>query len=57
MEHLAKFDTKHVFGDRRMNYNFSAGPCILPTAVYDKVKEEGDNYKGTGQNIMELSHR
>ena len=24
---------------------------------YDKIKEEGENYAGTGMNILELSHR
>jgi phosphoserine aminotransferase len=29
----------------------------MPTDVLERAKEEMDNYKGTGQNIMEMSHR
>lgn len=38
-------------------YNFSAGPSMLPLAVLEKVKEELLNYDGTGQSVMEMSHR
>jgi len=51
------FDTKHVIGDRRDAYNFSAGPCVLPRAVLDKAASEMVNYRGCGQSVLELSHR
>lgn len=38
-------------------YNFSAGPSILPVPVLEQVKEDLLNYKGTGQSVMEMSHR
>ena len=38
-------------------YNFSAGPSILPLEVLEQVKEDLLNYKGTGQSVMEMSHR
>ena len=38
-------------------YNFSAGPSVLPLPVLEKVKEELLNYEGTGQSVMEMSHR
>lgn len=52
------FGAGHVFADNRDSYNFSPGPCVLPHAVLKKSAEEGLlNYKGTGQSVMELSHR
>lgn len=38
-------------------YNFSAGPSVLPEAVLIKAAEEMLDYKGTGQSVMEMSHR
>lgn len=38
-------------------YNFSAGPATLPTAVLEKARDEMMNYKGSGQSVMEMSHR
>jgi phosphoserine aminotransferase len=38
-------------------YNFSAGPSVLPEAVLKKASEEMLDYKGTGQSVMEMSHR
>ena len=38
-------------------YNFSAGPSVLPLPVLEKVKEELLNYEGSGQSVMEMSHR
>lgn len=38
-------------------YNFSAGPSMLPLPVLEKVKEELLNYEGSGQSVMEMSHR
>ena len=38
-------------------YNFSAGPSVLPLPVLEKVKDELLNYEGSGQSVMEMSHR
>lgn len=38
-------------------YNFSAGPSMLPLAVLEKVQKELLNYDGSGQSVMEMSHR
>ena len=38
-------------------YNFSAGPSVLPLEVLEKVQRELLNYDGTGESVMEMSHR
>lgn len=38
-------------------YNFSAGPSMLPLEVIEKAASELPNYDGTGQSVMEMSHR
>ncbi len=38
-------------------YNFSAGPSMLPLPVLEKVQSELLNYHGSGQSVMEMSHR
>ena len=38
-------------------YNFSAGPSVLPLEVLEKVQKELLNYNGSGQSVMEMSHR
>lgn len=38
-------------------YNFSAGPAILPVEVLKEAQEDMISYKGTGMNVMEMSHR
>jgi phosphoserine aminotransferase len=38
-------------------YNFSAGPSMLPEAVLKKASEEMLDYNGSGQSVMEMSHR
>ena len=38
-------------------YNFSAGPSMLPLEVLEKVQAELLNYAGSGQSVMEMSHR
>lgn len=38
-------------------YNFSAGPSMLPTWVLEKAAQEMLNYNGSGQSVMEMSHR
>ena len=39
------------------NYNFSAGPSMLPLEVLEKVQSELTDYAGTGMSVMEMSHR
>ena len=41
----------------KLAYNFSAGPCTLPRAVLDQCAAEMLNYKGSGQSVLEMSHR
>lgn len=38
-------------------YNFSAGPSMLPEAVLKKAAAEMMDYNGSGQSVMEMSHR
>lgn len=38
-------------------YNFSAGPSMLPEQVLAKAAQEMLDYKGSGQSVMEMSHR
>ncbi|NCC87118.1 MAG: 3-phosphoserine/phosphohydroxythreonine transaminase [Clostridia bacterium] len=38
-------------------YNFSAGPSMLPEVVLKKAAEEMLDYQGSGQSVMEMSHR
>ncbi len=38
-------------------YNFSAGPSMLPEAVLEKAAAEMLDYEGSGQSVMEMSHR
>ena len=38
-------------------YNFSAGPSMLPLSVLKTAQAELLEYKGTGQSVMEMSHR
>lgn len=38
-------------------YNFSAGPSVLPLSVLQKVQTELLNHQGSGQSVMEMSHR
>lgn len=38
-------------------FNFSAGPSTLPVEVLEKAAAEMTNYEGTGQSVMEMSHR
>lgn len=41
----------------RKNYNFSAGPAILPEEVLLTAQAEMLDWNGTGCSIMELGHR
>ncbi len=38
-------------------YNFSAGPSMLPESVLTKAAEQMLDYEGSGQSVMEMSHR
>ncbi len=38
-------------------YNFSAGPSMLPEAVLQRAAAEMMDYNGSGQSVMEMSHR
>lgn len=38
-------------------YNFSAGPSMLPESVLKTAQAEMLNYEGSGQSVMEMSHR
>ena len=39
------------------NFNFSAGPGMLPLPVLEKVQKGLTDYEGTGMSVMEMSHR
>ena len=38
-------------------YNFSAGPSMLPLEALEKAQRELLDYQGSGQSVMEMSHR
>ena len=38
-------------------YNFSAGPSMLPEPVLRRAAAEMLDYEGSGQSVMEMSHR
>lgn len=38
-------------------YNFSAGPSTLPVSVLKQAADEMLDYQGSGQSVMEMSHR
>ena len=38
-------------------FNFSAGPSVLPEKVLKTAADEMMDYKGSGQSVMEMSHR
>ena len=38
-------------------YNFAAGPSMLPESVLAKAAAEMLDYQGSGQSVMEMSHR
>jgi phosphoserine aminotransferase len=38
-------------------FNFSAGPSQLPLEVMEEAAAELTNHKGSGQSVMEMSHR
>ena len=38
-------------------FNFCAGPCTLPEAVLEEVREELIDFRGSGMSVIEMSHR
>ena len=38
-------------------WNFSAGPSTLPEQVLQTAAAEMMDYQGSGQSVMEMSHR
>jgi phosphoserine aminotransferase len=38
-------------------FNFSPGPSVLPLAVLEKAAKEMTDVNGSGQSVMEMSHR
>ena len=38
-------------------YNFSPGPSVLPLPVLERAAKEMTDANGTGQSVMEMSHR
>lgn len=38
-------------------YNFSAGPSCLPLEVLEEAAAEMTDWRGSGQSVMEMSHR
>ena len=38
-------------------YNFSAGPAMLPEEVLKTAADQMLDYNGTGESVMEMSHR
>lgn len=38
-------------------FNFSAGPSMLPLEVLEQAAKEMTNHGGSGQSVMEMSHR
>jgi phosphoserine aminotransferase len=38
-------------------FNFSAGPAMLPLEVLEKAASEMTDFGGTGESVMEMSHR
>ena len=38
-------------------YNFSAGPSLIPKEVLEQVHNELFDWNGTGMSVMEMSHR
>ena len=38
-------------------YNFSAGPSMLPVEVLERAQKEMLECNGSGQSVMEMSHR
>jgi phosphoserine aminotransferase len=43
--------------DKKRVFNFSAGPSMLPLPVLEKAAAQMTSANGTGQSVMEMSHR
>jgi len=43
--------------NRERVFNFSAGPSMLPLDVMESIAGSLTNYAGSGQSVMEMSHR
>lgn len=58
-EHLSANDKNVFLEEFEMSrvYNFSAGPSMLPESVLKKAAAEMLDYEGSGQSVMEMSHR
>ena len=41
----------------RQIFNFSAGPAVLPEEVLQQAAAEMLDWRGSGQSVMEMSHR
>ncbi len=54
---LTKFFRKITIIQGFRVYNFSAGPAVLPEEVLKEAAEEMLDYQGSGQSVMEMSHR
>ncbi|MCL2164210.1 MAG: 3-phosphoserine/phosphohydroxythreonine transaminase [Oscillospiraceae bacterium] len=46
-----------MYDNKERIFNFSAGPSMLPLDVLESVAENIANYNGSGQSVMEMSHR
>jgi phosphoserine aminotransferase len=59
--HFFRFGGYDIFylGGTNMGrvYNFSAGPAVLPEEVLKEAAAEMLDYQGSGQSVMEMSHR
>lgn len=52
-----RFRKKGMGIDMARVYNFSAGPSMLPESVLRRAADEMLDYEGSGQSVMEMSHR
>jgi phosphoserine aminotransferase len=55
---LRSCGVNHIYKEYEMRvYNFSPGPSALPLPVLEKAAAEMTDTNGTGQSVMEMSHR
>lgn len=40
-----------------MKHNFGAGPCILPSEVFQEASQAIIDFNNSGLSILEISHR
>lgn len=43
--------------NQKRNYNFSAGPSMLPLDIMEEAAKNLTNFHGCGESVMEMSHR